>query len=66
MSTTKSDCSQPAARPSACPAPRPAQDTLRQSQGRHAREILEEHGLGGEYQRLVDAGVVVVDGIKAG
>ena len=39
------------------PAPKP---------GRHAREILEEHGLGGDYQRLVDAGVVVVDGIKAG
>ena len=39
------------------PAPKP---------GRHAREILEEHGLGYEYQRLVDAGVVVVDGIKAG
>ena len=39
------------------PAPKP---------GRHAREILEEHGLGADYQRLVDAGVVVVDGIKAG
>jgi formyl-CoA transferase len=34
--------------------------------GRHAREILEEHGLGGEYQRLVEAGVVVVDGVRAG
>ena len=39
------------------PAPKP---------GRHAREVLEEHGLGGDYQRLVDAGVVVVDGVRAG
>ncbi len=40
-----------------CPAPKP---------GKHAREILEEHGLGDQYQRLVDAGVIVVDGVKAG
>ena len=39
------------------PAPKP---------GRHAREILEEHGLGDEYQRLVAAGVEVVDGVIAG
>ena len=39
------------------PAPKP---------GRHAHEILEDHGLGGQYQSLVDAGVIVVDGVKAG
>ena len=39
------------------PAPKP---------GRHAREILEEHGLVDQYQGLVDAGVIVVDGVKAG
>ena len=38
------------------PAPKP---------GRHAREILEEHGLGGEYQRLVDAGIIVIDGVRS-
>jgi crotonobetainyl-CoA:carnitine CoA-transferase CaiB-like acyl-CoA transferase len=39
------------------PAPRP---------GRHAREVLEEHGLGGEFQRLVDAGVILTQGVAAG
>ena len=38
------------------PAPKP---------GRHAREILEDHGLGGEYQRLVDAGIIVIDGVRS-
>ena len=39
------------------PAPMPGGD---------AREILEEHGMGGDYQRLVDSGVVVVEGVRAG
>ena len=39
------------------PAPKP---------GKHAQEILEELGMGADYQRLVDAGVLVVDGVKAG
>ena len=38
------------------PAPKP---------GRHAREILEDHGLGGEYQRLVDASIIVIDGVRS-
>ena len=53
------------------PAPRLSRTPVRPGQpapkpGRDAREILEEHGLGGDYQRLVEAGIVVVDGIRAG
>ena len=52
------------------PAPRLSRTPVRPGQpapkpGRDAREILEEHGLGGDYQRLVEAGVVVVDGVRA-
>jgi crotonobetainyl-CoA:carnitine CoA-transferase CaiB-like acyl-CoA transferase len=39
------------------PAPKP---------GRHAQEIMEEHGLGGDYKRLVETEVVVVEGVRAG
>ena len=39
------------------PAPKP---------GSHAREILEEHGLGSHYQTLLDSGVILTDGVAAG
>ncbi len=39
------------------PAPKP---------GSHAREILEEHGLGSRYQTLLDSGVILTDGVAAG
>ena len=39
------------------PAPKP---------GSHAREILEQHGLGSRYQTLVDSGVILTDGVEAG
>jgi alpha-methylacyl-CoA racemase len=39
------------------PAPKPGSD---------AREILDEHGLGSEFQRLVNAGVILTDGVAAG
>ena len=39
------------------PAPKP---------GSHAREILEEHGLGSRYQTLLDSGVIMTDGVAAG
>ena len=39
------------------PAPKP---------GTHAREILEEHGLGSSYQTLLDSGVILTDGVAAG
>ena len=53
------------------PAPRLSRTPVRLRQpapspGRDAREILEELGLGGDYQRFVEAGVVVVDGVRAG
>jgi crotonobetainyl-CoA:carnitine CoA-transferase CaiB-like acyl-CoA transferase len=39
------------------PAPKP---------GAQAREILEEYGLGDDYDRLVHAGVIVTEGVAAG
>ncbi len=39
------------------PAPKP---------GSHAREILEEHGLGNRYQTLLDSEVILTDGVAAG
>ena len=39
------------------PAPKP---------GSHAREILEQHGLGSRYQTLLDSGVILTDGVEAG
>jgi crotonobetainyl-CoA:carnitine CoA-transferase CaiB-like acyl-CoA transferase len=39
------------------PAPKPGSD---------AREILHEHGLGSEFQRLVSSGVILTDGVAAG
>ena len=39
------------------PAPKP---------GTHAREILDEHGLGSRYQTLLDSGVILTDGVAAG
>ena len=39
------------------PAPRPGSD---------ARDILEEHGLGSEFDRLVSAGVILTEGVAAG
>ena len=53
------------------PAPRLSRTPVRPGQpapkpGRDAREILEEHGLGQDYQRMVEAKVVVLDGVRAG
>ncbi len=53
------------------PAPRLSRTPVRPGRpapmpGGDAREILEEHGLGAEYQRLVDSGVVVVECVRAG
>jgi crotonobetainyl-CoA:carnitine CoA-transferase CaiB-like acyl-CoA transferase len=39
------------------PAPKP---------GSHAEEVLREHGLAADYQRLLDAGVILTDGVAAG
>ena len=39
------------------PAPKP---------GSHAEEILREHGLDADYQRLVEAGIILTDGVSAG
>jgi crotonobetainyl-CoA:carnitine CoA-transferase CaiB-like acyl-CoA transferase len=39
------------------PAPRPGAD---------AADILAAYGLGGDFQRLVDAGIIVTEGVKAG
>ena len=39
------------------PAPKP---------GSHAREILEEHGLGSRYDALLDSGIILTDGVAAG
>jgi crotonobetainyl-CoA:carnitine CoA-transferase CaiB-like acyl-CoA transferase len=39
------------------PAPKPGAD---------AREILQAHGLGGEYDRLFRAGVILIDGVAPG
>jgi crotonobetainyl-CoA:carnitine CoA-transferase CaiB-like acyl-CoA transferase len=39
------------------PAPKP---------GSQAREILEEYGFGNDYDRLVNAGVVLTEGVAAG
>ncbi len=39
------------------PAPKP---------GSHADQILREHGLAADYQRLLDAGIILTDGVAAG
>ena len=53
------------------PAPRLSRTPVRPGKpaskpGSDAREILEEVGLGGEFERLVEAGVIVTEGVRAG
>ena len=53
------------------PAPRLSRTPVRPGNpaskpGSDAREILEEVGLGSEFERLVEAGVIVTDGVRAG
>ncbi len=53
------------------PAPRLSRTPVRPGTpaarpGSDAREILEEAGLGDEFERLVEAGVIVTEGVRAG
>ena len=53
------------------PAPRLSRTAVRAGNpasrpGADAREILEEAGLGDEFERLVEAGVIVTEGVRAG
>ncbi len=53
------------------PAPRLSRTPVRPGRpaakpGLDARSILEEHGLGGEYDRLLSAGVILTEGVAAG
>ena len=53
------------------PAPRLSRTAVRAGNpasrpGADAREILEEVGLGDEFERLVEAGVIVTEGVRAG
>ncbi len=53
------------------PAPRLSRTPVRPGNpasrpGSDAREILEEAGLGSEFERLVEAGVIVTEGVRAG
>ena len=53
------------------PAPRLSRTPVRPGRpaakpGSDARRILEEYGLGGEYDRLLSAGVILTEGVAAG
>ena len=53
------------------PAPRLSRTPVRAGTpaarpGSDAREILEEAGLGDEFERLVEAGIIVTEGVRAG
>ncbi len=44
----------------------PMAGMLLADQGADVRELLEEHGLGGEFDRLVSSGVILTEGVAAG
>ena len=53
------------------PAPRLSRTPVRPGTpaarpGSDAREILEEAGLGADFDRLVEAGIIVTEGVRAG